>query len=156
MKKLLAWLHVNKYEVLLVALIQHLFIGVFLEDVDFYTKVIWPINILVVGVASIGIFVKKGRWKRIVRNLLFIVVLGFPLMLPFFYKIPTFILALNIAYVLFFSYIFREIIAFLIRPGYINKDLISASACGYFLLLEISVFLMQVFVYQDTNAIIDR
>ncbi|WP_373513020.1 ion channel [Persicitalea sp.] len=153
MKKLLAWLHVHKYEVLLIALIQHLFIGVFLEDVDFYAKVIWPINILVVGLASVGIFVKKGRWKKIVRNLLFILVLGFPIALPIFGRLPYFMLSLNIAYVIFFSFIFREIIDFLIRPGYINKDLISASACGYFLLLEISVFLMQVFLYEDFSSI---
>jgi hypothetical protein len=29
---------------------------------------------------------------------------------------------------------------------------ISASACGYFLLIEISVFLMQAFFYQNTNS----
>ncbi|GHB71579.1 potassium channel family protein [Persicitalea jodogahamensis] len=152
MKKILAWLHVHKYEVLLVSLIQHLFIGVFLEDVDFYAKVIWPINILVVGMASVGIFVKKGRWKKIVRDILFVVVLILPIALPFFGRLPYFMLSLNIAYVIFFSFIFREIIAFLIRPGYINKDLITASACGYFLLLEISVFLMQVFVYEDKDT----
>ncbi len=155
MKKILAWLHVNKYEVLLAALIQHLFIGVFVDDqaTEFYTKILWPINILIVGVASVGIFVKTGRLKRAIRNVLFVVVLGLPLALPFFGRIPYFMLSLNIAYVLFFSYIFRELISFLIRPGYINKDLITASICGYFLLLEISVFLMQAFLYQDFDAI---
>lgn len=155
MKKLLAWLHVNKYEVLLAALIQHLFIGVFVstEDTEFYTKILWPINILIVGVASVGIFVKTGRLKRAVRNILFLVVLGLPVALPIFGGLQYFMLSLNIAYVLFFSLIFREIIIFLIRPGYINKDLITASACGYFLLLEISVFLMQAFLYEDFSTI---
>lgn len=153
MKKLIAWLHVNKYEVLLVALIQHLFIGVFVEDTEFYTKILWPINILIVGLASVGLFVKEGRWKRAVRNILFVVVLGLPIALPFFGRIPYFMLSLNIAYVLFFSYIFKEVVAFLIKPGYINSDLITASACGYFLLLEISVFLMQVFLYEDFSTI---
>ena len=153
MKKMIAWLHVNKYEVLLAALIQHLFIGVFVKDTEFYTKILWPINILIVGVASVGIFVKTDRWKRTVRNILFVVVLGLPIALPFFGRLPYFMLSLNIAYVLFFSYIFREIMAFLIRPGYINKDLITASICGYFLLLEISVFLMQAFLYEDFSTI---
>ncbi len=152
MRTITAWLHVNKYEVLLVALIQHLFIGAFLDDYNFYTKVIWPINILIVGVASVGIFVKKGRWKKILRNVLFVVVLGLPIALPFFGRLPYFMFSLNVAYVIFFSYIFREVIAFLVQPGYINKDLITASACGYFLLIEISVFLMQVFLYQDFSS----
>ena len=153
MIKLLAFLHVNKYEVLLVSLIQHLFIGVFLDDLEFYTRVIWPINIFVVGLSSIGIFVRKGRWKKIVRDVLFLVVLALPIALPFFGGLTYFMLTFNIAYVIFFSFIFREIIMFLLRPGYINKDLISAAACGYFLLLEISVFLMQVFLYQNFDAI---
>lgn len=153
MIKVLAFLHVNKYEVLLISLIQHLFIGVFLSDLDFYIKVIWPINIFIVGMASIGIFVRKGRWKKFIRDVLFLVVLALPLALPFFGRLPYFMLSLNIAYVIFFSFIFREIITFLLRPGYINKDLISAAACGYFLLLEISVFLMQVFLYQNFDAL---
>ena len=125
--KLLAFLHVNKYEVLLASLIQHLFIGVFLEDLDFYTKVIWPINIFIVGLASVGIFVRKGRWKKIIRDVLFLVVLALPIALPFFGHMPYFMLTLNIAYVIFFSFIFREIIMFLLRPGYINNCLLYTS-----------------------------
>ncbi len=153
MIKILAFLHVNKYEVLLVSLIQHLFIGVFMDDLDFYITVIWPINIFLVGLASVGIFVKKGRWKQITRNILFLVVLALPIAMPFLGRMPYFMLTLNIAYVIFFAFILWEIMAFLLRPGYINKDLISASACGYFLLLEISVFLMQVFLYQNFSAL---
>ena len=75
MVKIIAFLHVNKYEVLLVALIQHLYIGIFLQDSDFYTEIVWPINILIVGVASIGVFIRKGRWKKIIQNILFLLVL---------------------------------------------------------------------------------
>lgn len=152
MVKIIAFLHVNKYEVLLVALIQHLYIGIFLQDSDFYTEIVWPINILIVGVASIGVFIRKGRWKKIIQNILFLLVLVLPIALPFFWRLPYFMLTLNIAYVVFFLFIFREIMSFLLRPGYINKDLISASVCGYFLLLEIFVFLMQVFLYQNFGA----
>lgn len=55
----------------------------------------------------------------------------------------------SVAYVVFFAFIFWEIIKFLIRPSYINADIISASACGYLLLIDISVFLFQVFFYYD-------
>ena len=36
----------RKYEILLLALMQHLFIGVFLTDMAFYTHAIWPVNML--------------------------------------------------------------------------------------------------------------
>jgi hypothetical protein len=150
--KFLKFLHRRKYEVLLFALVQHLFIGVFLRDLPFYTKNIWWVNMLILGVASVGVFIEKGRWKNMIRQVLFLLVLAFPLAIPFSEQIPGFMFAMNISYVLFFAFIFWEVLKFLIRPGYINLDLISASACGYFLLLEVNVFLMQFFFYQNPDS----
>ena len=61
MKSLQYFLNLHKYEILLIALIQHLFVGIFLKDMSFYTKVIWPINILILGFASVGVFIEKGK-----------------------------------------------------------------------------------------------
>jgi hypothetical protein len=152
MKQAIPFLRRRKYEVLLFALVQHLFIGIFLRDLPFYTKYIWVINMLILGVASVGVFVEKGRWKNVVKNLLFALVTAFPLAVPFVQDVPAFMYALNISYVLFFTFIFWEILKFLLRPGYINLDIISASACGYFLLIEISVFLMQLLFYQNPGS----
>ncbi|MEZ4961454.1 MAG: potassium channel family protein [Saprospiraceae bacterium] len=152
MKQAIPFLRRRKYEVLLFALVQHLFIGIFLRDLPFYTKYIWVANMLILGVASVGVFVEKGRWKNVVKNLLFVLVTAFPLAVPFVQHVPEFMYALNISYVLFFSFIFWEVLKFLLRPGYINLDIISASACGYFLLIEISVFLMQMLFYQNPDS----
>ncbi len=141
------FLHQKKYELLLFALIQHLFIGIFLRDLNFYTTFIWPVNMLVLGIASVGVFIKKSRWKNIVRNVLFMLVLALPIGLPFFGMIPEYQSFLNIAYVVFFLFIFLEVIRFLLKPSYINSDIISAAACGYFLLIEICTFLLQYFFY---------
>lgn len=138
-----------KYELLLFALLQHLFIGIAVTDLPSYTSIIWPINMIILGVASIGVFIEKGKWKNITRNILFVVVLALPIGLPFFGHLHFYILLLNILYVVYFAFIFLEILQFLIRPGYINADIISASACGYFLLIEIAVFLLQFCQYQN-------
>jgi hypothetical protein len=143
------FLQKRKYEILLLALGQHLFIGLILQDLPFYAKVIWPLNMLILGIASIGIFIEKGRWKNIIRTVLFMLVLAFPLSLPFLGGLPYFMLTLNIAYVVFFTFIFWEVVRFLIKPSYINADVISASACGYMLLIEISAFLMQAYFYHN-------
>jgi hypothetical protein len=74
----------RKYELLLAVLVLHLFLGVVLRNLDFYAKVIWPVNMLILGVASIGGFIKKERWKNILRNILFLLVLVLPIVLPFF------------------------------------------------------------------------
>lgn len=144
--------HEKKYELLLFALIQHLFIGIFLSDLPFYTAVIWPINMLVLGVASVGVFIEKGYWKNFLQKTLFVLVLALPIGLTFWGKSSSYFLFLNSAYVVFFLFIFWEVLKYLLKPSYINSDIISASACGYFLLIEISTFLLQFFVYQDPQA----
>lgn len=141
-----------KYEVLLVALVQHLFIGIFLTDLEFYTYVVWPINMLLLGLASILIYQGRYSWKHWLRNLHFIVVLLLPIGLPFFKGSLAYFSLLNVSYVVFFCFIFYELLKFLVRPGYINTDIISAAACGYLLLIEISVFLLQFLAYQNHSA----
>ena len=146
---LLTFIHQRKYEVLLFALVQHLFIGIFVQDLPLYTQVIWPINMLILGLASIGVFIEKGQWKNIVQKILFFIVLLLPIGLTFVGKNHWYFIFLNMAYVVFYLYILLEVLKFLIKPSYINADIISASACGYFLLIEISTFLFQFFVYQN-------
>jgi hypothetical protein len=152
MKKINAILQRRKYEILLLALIQHLFVGIFLRDLSFYLYVIWPINMLILGVASVGVFIEKGKLKNIIRHVLFLLVLAVPLSYPFFNYSALFMTVLNVSYVLFFTFVFWEILRFLLKPSYINIDIISASACGYFLLLEVSTFLMQFLFYQNPDS----
>lgn len=152
MQNILNYIHKRKYEFLLFALIQHLFIGIFLSNLPFYTKVIWPINMLILGIASVGVFIEKGRWKNILQKILFLIVLALPIGLTFWGSNPNYFIFLNIGYVVFFLFIFWEVLKYLIKPSYINTDIISASACGYFLLIEISTFLLQFFVYQNPQS----
>lgn len=84
MQKIISYIQRKKYELLLLALIQHLFIGVFLSDLPFYTKVIWPINMLIIGTASMGVFIEKGHWKKLIQKILFLLVLALPFGLTFF------------------------------------------------------------------------
>lgn len=149
---IISFMQKRKYELLLFALMQHLFIGIFLKDLLFYEKVIWPINMIILGVASIGVFSNKGSKHRWLQLFLFLLVLALPIGLIFFYNNMFYGLALNIIYVIYFTMIFIEVLRFLIKPSYINADIISASACGYMLLIEISTFLFQFFVYQNHDA----
>ena len=152
MQNILNYIQKQKYELLLFALIQQLFIGIFLSDLAFYTKVIWLINMFVLGIASVGIFTEKGYWKRAIKNILFLIVLALPIGLTFWGNNPNYFIFLNISYVLFFLFIFGEVLKYLIKPSYINTDIILASACGYFLLIEICTFLLQFFVYQNPQS----
>jgi len=152
MDRIYKFLYKRKYELLLIALIQHLFTGIILRDLPFYTRFIWLVNMIVVGVASIGLFFEKGQWKNSVRKILFVIVLALPIGLTVFGDKSIYLSLLNIAYAIFFLFIFWEVLRFLVRPSYINSDVISASACGYLLLIEICTFLLQYFVYQNKES----
>lgn len=152
MNSTISFLQKRKYELLLMALIQHLFIGVFLKDMNFYTKVIWPINMLILGIASVGVFVETSKWRNLIKNFLFLLVLLLPFSLPFIGKIPHYMSILSLSYMLFFALIFFEVMKYLIKPSYINADTISASACGYLLLIETGVFLLQFLFYYDSSS----
>ena len=142
-------LYKRKYEFLLAALILHLFIGIFIRNLFLYSAVIWPMNMLLLGLAGYGVFAGKGKWKNIVRNVLVVPVIGLPLGAHSFRHNSVFFALLSAVYIIFFVFIYWELIRFLIRPGYINADIISAAACGYFLLVEIATFLFQLLFYEN-------
>lgn len=152
MDKFKDFLYINKYEILLFGLIQHLFIGILFPDLSGSLKIVWILNILVLGFATIGIFIQKGKRKNRIRNILLLLVVMITLAIPFSDKNLFFLIAVNVIYMLFFIFIFWEVLKFLISPSYINKDVISAAACGYFLLIEISVFMMQNHFYQNPSS----
>lgn len=146
------FLQKRKYEILLIALIQHLYIGVVINDVQFYEKVLWPINMVILGLASVGIFMEKGKFINSIKNLLAIIVITLPVILPYFGGCKEFMYLLYISYIIFFSFIFFEVFKFLIKPSYINIDIISAAACGLFLLIEIFVFYFHVSTFVDQSS----
>jgi hypothetical protein len=139
----------RKYEVLLAGLLLHLFIGIFIQEPFLYSAIVWPVNMVILGLAGFGVFVQKAKWKMILRNVLFLPVMALPLGAHYFRQVPVYFLIISVVYCLFFVFIFWELMAFLIRPGYINVDIISAAACGYLLLVEISTFLFQLSFYQN-------
>lgn len=152
MNQLNSFLYNRKYELLLFALVQHLFIGIFINNLKIYEEIIWPLNMIILGVASIGVFKNNTKANNYLQVLLFVLVLALPIGLIFFYNSLFYGLLLNVIYVIYFSLIFVEVLKFLVKPSYINADIISASACGYLLLIEICVFIMQFFVYQNHNV----
>jgi hypothetical protein len=59
---------------------------------------------------------------------------------------------LSVSYLLFFVTIFVEVLRYMLRPSYVNVDLVSASLCGYLLLLEIGTFATQTVLYVNDDA----
>ena len=131
-----------KYEILLAALLIHLYFGIFILENSPYLRYVWTASILLLGLASVSVFSEKGRWRKRVRNILFAAMILLPSVREFLNENNFFLVVYSLVYAGFFAVIFVEVLRFLTKPSYINKDLITAATCGYFLLLEILVFLM--------------
>jgi hypothetical protein len=141
----------RRYELLLAALLLHLFIGILLPGTQLYMEVVLPINMLIIGFCATGFFVRE-KGTRILPFVLFALVVASPFVVSAVRDIPLWMFVTSMLYILYFLIILREVFAFLIKPGYINSDLISAAACGYLLLLETSSFLMQGIYYLDNSS----
>lgn len=145
-------LHRRKYELLLFGLIQHLFVAVLIPDLEFYRTYVWPINMVLLGVFSVGVLAAQSAVMRWLKNIALVLVIAFPFAPMFIPATAVLMECLSLAYVAFFITIFVEILGFLLRPSYINVDIVSASACGYLLLLEVGIFAMQALNYAIPNA----
>lgn len=143
---------IYKYELLLFGLFQHLFIGLFLSDLEFYKSVIWPINMFLLGITSIGMFSEKGQYKNILQKVLFALVFALPIGLSFYGNSKNYYLFLNLTYVFYFCFLLYELLCFLLKSSYINKDIIIAAGCGYLLLIETSTFLFQYYFTQNPTS----
>lgn len=140
--------HSYKYELMAMALLQHLFIGIFIHDLNFYIHYIWPLNMVILGIASSGVFIEKKQWEKNLKNLFLVLVIALPINFWINFNItPMFMTWLNIIYLLFFSFILYEILKFLFLPNYINIDLIIAAICGYLLIIELAAFAFQCYFY---------
>lgn len=148
MQKVLQFLEKRRYEFLLFALLMHLFNAVFFVRFEIYTYWVWPFNMLLLGIASFGIFSERGLLLKWVKNILFAMVM-FSTIMAVVVRHPSAATmnVLNVVYVAFYIMIFIEVLRFLSKPSYINTDIIVAAICGYLLLIEIGVFSMQYVYY---------
>lgn len=148
----LGWAERRKYELLLFGLLQHLFAAMLVPDLRVYNQVVWPINMIVLGVTSVGVFSGASLERRMLRWVLAVIVIGFPAVPLFVPPTPSLMVLLSVTYLLFFASIFVEVLRYMLRPSYVNVDLVSAGLCGYLLLLEVGSFATQVVVYTIDGA----
>ncbi len=115
----------------------------------------WPLTMLLLGVAGIGVCIKKGSLKNYIFLILLLPIIAIPFIFLFISneRESDYFLIVCIVYAVFFAFIFWEVMRFLLKPGYINIDIITAAGCGFLLLIEICTFLMQYYFYQNPNSI---
>lgn len=147
-----ARIHRYQYEFLLVALLQHLFVPAFLLDLEVYARVLWPLTVLLLGFFSVGIFVDRSLVQRRLKQATSLLVVVFPVLGWVVRPTSAWMVAFSLSYLVFFVVIFAQVLAHIVRPKYVDVDLILAAICGYLLLLETSVCLMQALYFSLPNS----
>jgi hypothetical protein len=131
---------------------QHLFVGIVIWNTETYTRYIWPLNMVLLSVTSIAVFPRSIK-RNLINTILLAIAIAGPFFLPFASDRAIFMSILSFFYVLLFAVMFWELMRFLVRPGYINTDIISAAVCGYLLMIEFSVFIFQTIYYNNPAAL---
>lgn len=136
-----------KYELLLFGLFQHLFMGMFISSLDVYRLYFWPINMIILGITSFGVYLERNKQRLLILRILVILICSTPILSYFDGFTTNLMLYLSFSYVAFFAYVFYEVFKYLVKPSYINTDIIVAAACGYLLLIEMGTFIQQAIYY---------
>lgn len=142
-----------RFELLLIGLVQHLFIGIVLYDYLLYERVVWPMNMLIVSLFSRGVFMGKSRLHTALKNTFYVLIVSMPIAMPFFFDYVFFMALTSIVYLLFFIWLFIEVLRYLMKPSRVTIDIIVASICGYMILLEISVFVFMFLLFQNAQVL---
>lgn len=89
-------LNTYRYEFLLIALILLIFDKIFVPDHDFYVRYVWFANMLLIAVASYGVFSQHNRPIQFLRNLFGIISISMPFLFIWFNTNNTFLIILSL------------------------------------------------------------
>lgn len=143
----------HRFEILLISLLMHLFCGILVPPDYIIARLVFVVMTLFVSLASINISIRKRKRSFVLQVFLFAVIVSIPLLHEYFENITYFRHYFSIPYSLFFLFIFYEISLFLLKPKEITTDLILAATCGYLVLLEIFVFVLEYFIHANPNSL---
>lgn len=142
------------YEILLVALLFHLYGSVFFQNLNFYEKYFRIANVILVYLTATNSFFH--RKLKITPLFGFILIFSFCCSTGFFY-LNNFISLEYIREISFSIFLIITIyytFSFLLSPHRIDMALISGTIVGYLLLIEISVrIFMILFLIDDKNVL---
>lgn len=151
-------IHLYRFEFLLLSLCLVLFNKIFFPDQDVYVRYVWPVNMILLGLASRVIFKEEHiRFLRWSKNTLFLGSVLIPLFAGFVFSSKIWSITGILVYISYYIIILTEVLRQITRRGEINLSVILGSLCGYLLLIIIATFsflITEIFVpgsFSQTN-----
>lgn len=129
-----------RYEFLLVALLLLIFDKIFFPNNDIYLKFIWPLNMLIIAIASFAIFIERNKKVKTIRNILGIISIAMPFGFMIFGNQFWFIQLLTLFFIVYYGFIFTEVMYQITMTKEVRVNVIIGSFCGYMLLSMMALF----------------
>jgi hypothetical protein len=133
-------LNTYRYEFLLAALLLLVFDKIFFPDDEFYLRYVWLVNMVIIAIASYGIFVEKSRWINNLRNLLSLIGILMPFAFFLWSSERWFREFLTLFYIVYYTFIFWEVMRQITSAKEVRLNVVIGSFCGYLLLSLVALF----------------
>ncbi|MEZ4984699.1 MAG: potassium channel family protein [Saprospiraceae bacterium] len=137
-----------RYEFLLTALLLLIFDKIFFPNDDFYLRYVWPANMVIIAIASFGIFIEKSPRIKALRNVLSSIGIGMPFAFLAWQGQYWFMRTLTLFYILYYSFIFWEVMRQITSAQEVRLNVVIGSFCGYLLLSLVALFS---FIFVELN-----
>ncbi len=145
-------IHLYRFEFLLFALLNVIFNRIFFLEVGPFLKYVWPLNMLVLGVASVGIFKEGTLLLKWIKNILFTGTALVPFFVEYLFSHEVLKGCSLGIYVLFYVLIFVEVMRQITNRNEVTISVIIGSFCGFLLLVVIATFSFLLMDFFDPNS----
>lgn len=129
-----------RYEFLLIALLLLIFDKIFFPNNDTYIRYVWPLNMVIIALACFGIFHQSSKTVNLLRNILCSISICMPFMFILMNQHKSFMYFLTIFYIIFYTFIFWEVMRQITLTKEVRLNVVIGSFCGYLLLSMSIVF----------------
>lgn len=129
-----------RFELLLFALMMVIFNRLFFSSSSFFSTYIWPLNMLLLGLAS-AVLLSEKKFIFTPAFFLLLPVLAVPLTPQMIFRSRELSIAALLVYIVFYSFLFYDVLRQITRKTEVTESIIYGSLSGYLLLVIIASFM---------------
>jgi voltage-gated potassium channel len=138
--KAAVYLYKYRFEFLLMALLLLIFDKIFFADNAFYLKYVWLCNMVVITIASYGIYTESSKKIKLARNIFSLIAIALPFAFMILGYSLLFLQILTRFLILYYCFIFIVVMRQITVVEEVRVNVIIGTFCGYMILSMIALF----------------
>ncbi|NML59235.1 two pore domain potassium channel family protein [Chryseobacterium sp. RJ-7-14] len=117
-----------------------LFDKILFPDNTIFLKYVWPVNMILIAAACFGIFKERSKRINVLKNIFSLISILMPIGFLFLSQNLWFIEFLTVFFILYYVFIFIEVMRQITKAREIRINVIIGSFCGYMILSLVALF----------------